>query len=61
MLKRVFSEPHNRARMIRSRQVTGSLTSYIDCQGYVCYDDEELEKWEPQKRGRKPRMAKVEQ
>lgn len=54
MILRVFSLPHAEARKIRARQLAGTMKTYLDERGYICYDDEELASYIPKKDGRKP-------
>lgn len=54
MIVRVFALPHAEARKIRARQLVGTMKTYIDERGYICYDDEELANYQPKKDGRKP-------
>ena len=45
---------------IAERQRRGRMSYFVDNEGYVCYDDEELKNWKPRKAGRKPKYFKCE-
>lgn len=51
-IKRLVSLPHKEACKIRARQMVGTMTSYYDEQNYLCYSEEELENYIPNKSGR---------
>ena len=41
---------------IAQRQRRGRMGYYVDEQGYVCYDADELKMWKPRKNGRKAKL-----
>ena len=58
MLKRLNDlrlENNKLYRRIAMRQTKGTMGYFVDNEGYVCYDTEELKNWKPKKAGRKPK------
>lgn len=49
---------NNLAQIITMRQKLGSMSKFIDKDGYVCYDETELAEWKPKKVGRKSKYEK---
>lgn len=54
-LKRLISLSHTEATRIRNRQIVGTMTEFYDDDGYLCYDEDDLNGYKPRKRGRRPR------
>lgn len=54
-LIRLNSLPRNEYHRIRRRQRVGTMKSYLDEDGYVCCDKEELDNYKPKKNGRRPK------
>lgn len=55
MLKRLKDLPRCESAKIRARQNRKRMTTLFDNDGYLCYESEEMEHWQNQKNGRKPK------
>lgn len=51
-LKRMKDLPRNTYSKYRERQLAGSMSEYYDDDGYLLYDEDEVETYKPKKRGR---------
>lgn len=51
-IKRLCDCKHSFSQKIRARQKSGTMTEYYDDEGYVCFDEDELEIYKPKKKGR---------
>lgn len=58
VLKRMKDLPRNVYSKYRIRQKKGNMTEYIDEEGYICYDEDEVENYKPKKRGRPAKTQK---
>lgn len=52
-IKRLITLTHAEACKIRARQKSGTMGEYYDDEQYLCYSEEELERYKPKKRGRR--------
>lgn len=53
MLIRFTDVDVNTAGKIKHRQKAGTMTEFIDDDGYLCFSKSEYENWSARKRGRK--------
>lgn len=52
-LVRLCNLSRSDANKIRERQKKGTMKEYFDKENYLCFDQQEYDKWKPKKVGRK--------